>query len=71
VRIVLLRAVVNFLFERLTQRQVSGLENIPARGPCVLIFNQLSNFDTPLIFTLMRRTDATGLVAANYREHPF
>jgi 1-acyl-sn-glycerol-3-phosphate acyltransferase len=50
---------------------VVGRENIPRRGPCLFIFNQVSNFDTPLLSTLFRRTDATGLVAADYRARLF
>src|SRR5436309_11644833 len=67
-RIALLRDIINFLFAVLTHRAVYGQENIPGAGACLLVFNHLSNFDPPLIYTLLRRTDALGLVAANYRE---
>ncbi len=70
-KVMLLRAILNFLFAVLTRRRVYGLENIPAAGPCLLVFNHLSNFDPPLLFTLIRRTDGVGLVADNYRRHPF
>jgi 1-acyl-sn-glycerol-3-phosphate acyltransferase len=67
-RISLIRNIVNLLFMLLTRREVSGLENIPRSGACLIVFNQLSSFDTPLLFTLLNRTDTTGLVAANYRD---
>ena len=63
-RIALLRDIINFLFAVLTHRAVYGQENIPGAGACLLVFNHLSNFDPPLIYTLLRRTDALGLVAA-------
>ncbi len=66
-----LHSTLNALFGMLTKRQVIGLENLPTRGPCVLVFNHVGNFDPPLLFTLIRRRDATGLVADNYRERPF
>jgi 1-acyl-sn-glycerol-3-phosphate acyltransferase len=69
-RIGLVRNVVNLLFALLTRREVYGRENLPQSGGYLLVFNQLSSFDTPLIFTLLNRTDLTGLVAANYRDSP-
>lgn len=70
-RINLLRKMVNLFFAAIVRRQVTGLENIPAASPCVLIFNHLSNFDPPLIFSVLRRTDVTGLLASEYRERLF
>src|ERR1700686_2519265 len=66
-----LHGVLSALYGLLCQRQVIGLDNLPTRGPCVLVFNHVSNFDPPLLFTLVRRRDATGLVADNYRDRPF
>ena len=65
---VLLRRILDLLFAGLSSRRVTGLDNIPSDGGCLLVFNHLSNFDPPLIFTLLRRSDVTGLVAANYRR---
>jgi 1-acyl-sn-glycerol-3-phosphate acyltransferase len=70
-KVIFLRSILTFLFALLTRRQVYGLENIPAAGPCLIVFNHVSNFDPPLLFTLVRRTDATGLVADAYQRHPF
>lgn len=68
---VVLRALIAFLFRFLTRLEISGLENVPARGGCLAVFNQLSNFDTALLFSISPRRDLTGLVAANYRARFF
>lgn len=70
-RVRLLRGLVNALFGLLTRRRVTGLEHIPASGPCVLVFNHLSNLDPPLIFGQIQRLDLTALVAAEYRAKGF
>lgn len=67
----LIRHVVNLLFALLTRREVDGLENLPRSGACLVVFNQLSSFDTPLLFSLIDRPDLTGLIAANYKDNPF
>jgi 1-acyl-sn-glycerol-3-phosphate acyltransferase len=72
IRLLLLRAAIDVVFAGLMRREFIGLENIPRHGPCLLVFNHLSNFDPVLIFVLMRRvgrTDAAGLVAAEYRRN--
>lgn len=70
-RVRLVRLLVNALFGLLTKRTVTGLENIPASGPCLLVFNHLSNFDPPLIFGQFKRFDVLGLVASEYRSNRF
>jgi 1-acyl-sn-glycerol-3-phosphate acyltransferase len=70
-RVRVLRVLVNVLFAALTRRRTSGLEHIPRSGPCVLVFNHLSNLDPPLIFGQIRRLDLTALVAAEYRSRGF
>jgi len=70
-RVRLVRLLVNALFELLTHRTVTGLENIPASGPCLLVFNHLSNFDPPLIFGQLDRFDVLGLVASEYKSNRF
>jgi 1-acyl-sn-glycerol-3-phosphate acyltransferase len=67
---VLLRAALSRLLGLMARRQVEGLENIPREGPCLLVFNQRSVVDTPLLSTLVPRADVTGLVARDYRRNP-
>lgn len=65
-----LRRVLSPLYRGALRLRVEGEERIPLTGPCILAFNHLSNLDPHLLFTLVRRPDATGLVASEYRAHP-
>lgn len=71
VRIALLRRVVQGLFALLTRPTVAGHDQIPRSGPCVLVFNHISNLDPPLIFSQIPRLELTALVAAEYRTNGF
>jgi 1-acyl-sn-glycerol-3-phosphate acyltransferase len=51
--------------------EVVGLENVPKSGPCLVVFNQLSLLDTPLLRISIPRSDVTGLVALEYSRNPF
>jgi 1-acyl-sn-glycerol-3-phosphate acyltransferase len=68
---VAVRAIVSSALGLLARRELEGLEYIPREGPCLLVFNQRSVFDTPLVSTLVPRDDVTGLVARDYRRNPF
>lgn len=70
-RIRVLRHAVNGLFSLLTKPTVAGVEHIPEYGPCLLVFNHISNLDPPLIFGQIQRYDLTALVAAEYRANGF
>jgi 1-acyl-sn-glycerol-3-phosphate acyltransferase len=63
-----IRFVVGTLFRLLTRVEVSGLENIPLRGGCLLATNHLSRLDSALVFALIKREDITALVADKYRR---
>jgi 1-acyl-sn-glycerol-3-phosphate acyltransferase len=65
-----LRQVLFFLFHTLTRLEIVGEENIPASGGCLLALNHLSRLDAPLIFSLLKRKDSTGLVADKYKKYP-
>ena len=67
----LVRRLTGAAMGLLARREVEGLENIPREGACLLVFNQLSVFDTPLVNTLVDRADVTGLVARDYRRNLF
>lgn len=68
---VAVRAIVSSALGLLVRRELEGLEHVPREGPCLLVFNQRSVFDTPLVSTLVPRDDVTGLVARDYRRNPF
>lgn len=66
----LLRWTLYFLFRILTRLTVTGIENIPSEGGCLLTGNHLGLIDGPLIFCLIPRSDATGLVARKHQQNP-
>ena len=65
----LLRSIVRLLFKLLSQLDVQGLENIPPTGPGILAANHLGRLDSPLLFSLVERTDITSLVADKYQNY--
>ncbi|MFN2147972.1 MAG: lysophospholipid acyltransferase family protein [Anaerolineales bacterium] len=65
-----LRWSFNFLASLLARREVQGLENFPAQGPCILAINHLSIFDLPLVFGLVGGENVTGWAAEKYARHP-
>jgi 1-acyl-sn-glycerol-3-phosphate acyltransferase len=67
----LLRAGLRLLLSRLLRLHVEGRQNIPRQGPCLLVFNQMSVVDTPLLSVIVPRADVTGLVARDYRRNAF
>ncbi len=66
----LLRNLLYALFRLLTRLTVEGRDNIPLTGACLLVSNHLGIIDGPLIFCLIRRDDATGLVALDHKSNP-
>jgi 1-acyl-sn-glycerol-3-phosphate acyltransferase len=63
-----LRSIVRFLFWLLTRLEVQGLDNIPVQGPAILATNHLGRLDSPLVFSVLERADATSLVADTYKK---
>jgi 1-acyl-sn-glycerol-3-phosphate acyltransferase len=70
-RSTLVRRLVALALRLLARRRISGLEHIPRQGPCLLVFNQMSVFDTALLSTMVPRADVTGLVAHDYKRNAF
>jgi len=66
----LIHFIVRLLFGLLSRLDVLGLENIPATGPGILAANHLGRLDSPLVFSLLERSDVTSLVADKYRNNP-
>jgi 1-acyl-sn-glycerol-3-phosphate acyltransferase len=64
-----LRTFIRILFTLLTRLDVRGLEHIPKHGPAILAANHVSIIDAPLVFMLLERSDATGLVADKYLKN--
>ena len=66
----ILRSLLNLLFHLFSRIEVSGLENIPAQGGCILAVNHLSRLDPPLVFIFVNRQDLNVLVADKYKKYP-
>ena len=64
-----LRSLFRFLFSVLTRLEVEGLENVPPQGGVILASNHLALLDAPLVFILLERQDATGLVADKHKKN--
>jgi 1-acyl-sn-glycerol-3-phosphate acyltransferase len=64
----LIRALICGLLRLLTRVRSQGVENIPARGACILAANHFSRLDAPLVFAVCERRDLTALIAADYRS---
>lgn len=65
-----LRSFSTWVFQNLTEMVVSGEENIPPQGGCILATNHLSRLDTPFLFITIKRNDLFGLVTDKYRYNP-
>jgi 1-acyl-sn-glycerol-3-phosphate acyltransferase len=66
----LMRKVLYILFRILTHLTVTGVENIPKEGGCLVTGNHLGIIDGPLYYCLIPRDDAVGLVALKHRNNP-
>ena len=49
------RAVISAAFGALTRVHIAGRENVPVRGPLLLVTNHLSRLDPPLICVAVPR----------------
>ncbi len=67
----LIHAIIGLLFRLLSRLEVEGMENIPPAGALILVANHLGRLDSPLLFSLLKRRDATSLVADKYRKYLF
>lgn len=67
----ILRSIIRFLFALLSHIKAEGLENLPASGAAIMAANHLGRMDSPLVFILVEREDATGLVAKKYQKNLF
>ena len=66
----LLRHFLYIFFRILTRLTITGVKDIPLTGSCLVTINHLGIIDGPLVFCLLQREDATGLVALKHKEHP-
>ena len=67
----ILHVVMRFLFAVLTRVDAQGLEHIPQQGAAILVANHQGIVDAGMVFALLKREDATGLVADKYQTNAF
>ena len=64
------RSIFRIIYDIVTRRHVTGLENLPASGPYVMVTNHISYVDSPLIYIEIP-TYINVLAAEKYELHPF
>jgi 1-acyl-sn-glycerol-3-phosphate acyltransferase len=64
-----IRKTLYVLFQILTRPVFKGVENIPAKGACILATNHLSVLDAPLILCVQERDDFTALIARKHKKN--
>lgn len=65
-----LHRLLRLLVRILTRTEVAGLENIPSKGAYILAANHLGLLDPVIVFTMLERQDATGIVAKKHQRNP-
>lgn len=61
----------SFFLRLFANVQSTGLQNIPAKGPAIVVLNHIGRLDMVMAFISINRWDATGWAADNYRKRPF
>jgi 1-acyl-sn-glycerol-3-phosphate acyltransferase len=64
----ILLVVFRSLLQLITDRRITGRENIPSRGPYIVITNHLSFLDAPIVYELLGGPELTGWAAEKW-EH--
>ena len=65
----IVKMIISLIYRLLARIEIVGVENVPQKGPYIVICNHLSSFDPPLLLiTLPVRM--TVLAANKYRSHP-
>ena len=62
-------SVFHLLFFLLSRLDVQGKEYIPNHGGYITAANHLSVIEVPLVYCLLSRDDATGLVAKKHQKN--
>ena len=62
--------LMKFIFFKIFDTQVYGLENIPRVGNGLVATNHVGTLDAPLVFVAVERQDITALVAKKHQKSP-
>lgn len=63
------RYLVHFLLLFVGSLKVSGKENIPSSGPCIVIVNHMSKADPPLVMISMPKLQMRYFAGENWERH--
>ncbi|GAB4527583.1 MAG: lysophospholipid acyltransferase family protein [Anaerolineales bacterium] len=64
----IVRWLVTLAFSLMARVEITGLENVPRQGGCILAANHLGRLDVPLILYTLPRHDLILIVAEKYRQ---
>ena len=65
----IVKMVIRLIYRLLARIEIVGVENVPQKGPYIVICNHLSSFDPPLLLVALP-VQMTVLAADKYRNHP-
>ncbi len=65
----IVKSIIGAILKLLAHIEIVGVENVPPRGPYIVICNHLSIFDPPLLLIALP-VQVTVLAASKYRHHP-
>jgi 1-acyl-sn-glycerol-3-phosphate acyltransferase len=65
----MVKMITNLIFRLLARVERVGVENVPQKGPYIVICNHLHRFDPPLLLIALPAR-MTVLAANKYRNHP-
>ncbi len=65
-----LRVVIRFVLFLVGSSEVRGRENLPQRGPYILVVNHMSKADPPLLFLAMPRIKLRFFAGEKWENHP-
>lgn len=65
----IVKMIFSLIYRLLARTEIVGVENVPQKGPYIVICNHLSSFDPPLLLIALP-VRMTVLAANKYRGHP-
>ncbi len=65
----IVKMIISLIYRLLARIEIVGTENVPQKGPCIVICNHHSGFD-PLLVGIALPARMTWLAADKYRSHP-
>jgi len=63
--------LLGFFLFHFTKVEYQGIENIPTKGPLLMVTNHLGRLDIPLLLANPVRPEITAFVAKKYQKFPF